>query len=76
MTESDALSIVQAINPKLLSIDPEQPLYSSGHLDSFDILQLITQIEMETKISLDLVDLLKINFTLRDLCKTMAENLH
>ena len=75
MTESDALSIVQTINSKLASIDPDQPLYSSGHLDSFDILQLITQIEIETKLSLDLVELLKINFTLRDLCKLMTRTL-
>ena len=72
MTELEALSLLHKLNPKIVDSDSNQPLYSSGLLDSFDILQLITHIEIETGITIDLVDLLKTNFTASDLSAMIA----
>lgn len=73
MTESELRAIIRSIKPECADIASNQALYGSSEFDSFDILQLITRIELETGVSLDLVQLLKTDFNLSDLCRVISE---
>ena len=75
MIRVDILSALEDMNSKLCGIDPQQPIYASTVLDSFEILQLITQIEVQYEISLDINELLGSKFTISDLCRVISVEL-
>lgn len=64
MTNNEKLNIIfLELSQELDNADEDTPLYENKIIDSFDVIRLITEIELQMNIKIDLVQVLKSNFS-------------
>ena len=64
MTKNEQLNIIFSdLSKELDNAAEDIPLYENQIIDSFDVLRLITEIELVFDIKIDITDLLKNNFS-------------
>jgi len=64
MTKNEQLNIIFSdLSKELDNADEDIPLYENQIIDSFDVLRLVTEIELVFDIKIDITDLLKNNFS-------------
>ena len=64
MTNNEKLNIIfSGLSQEVDNADEDTPLYENKIIDSFDVVRLITEIELQMNIKIDLVQVLKSNFS-------------
>ena len=64
MTTNEQLNIIfSELSKELCDADEDTPLYENKIIDSFDVIRLITEIEFRIGVKLDLIKILKSNFS-------------
>jgi len=64
MTKNEQLNIIFSdLSKELDNAAEDIPLYENQIIDSFDVLRLVTEIELVFDIKIDITDLLKNNFS-------------
>ena len=75
MTNNDKLNIIfSELSKELDNANEDMPLYENKIIDSFDVIRLITEIELQMNIKIDLVRILKSNFSKSTIRQLVDQN--
>ena len=75
MTNNEKLNIIfSGLSQEVDNADEDTPLYENKIIDSFDVVRLITEIELQMNIKIDLVQILKSNFSKSTIRQLVDEN--
>jgi len=75
MTNNEKLNIIfSGLSQEVDNADEDTPLYENKIIDSFDVVRLITEIELQMNIKIDLVQILKSNFSKSTIRQLVDQN--
>ena len=75
MTNNEKLNIIfSGLSKEVDNANEDTPLYENKIIDSFDVVRLITEIELQMNIKIDLVQILKSNFSKSTIRQLVDEN--
>ena len=75
MTNNEKLNIIfSGLSQEVDNADEDAPLYDNKIIDSFDVIRLITEIELQMNIKIDLVQILKSNFSKSTIRQLVDQN--
>ena len=75
MTNNEKLNIIfSGLSQEVDNANEDTPLYENKIIDSFDVIRLITEIELQMNIKIDLVQILKSNFSKSTIRQLVDQN--
>ena len=75
MTNNEKLNIIfSGLSQEVDNADEDTPLYENKIIDSFDVVRIITEIELQMNIKIDLVQILKSNFSKSTIRQLVDQN--
>lgn len=75
MTNNEKLNIIfSGLSQEVDNADEDTPLYENKIIDSFDVVRLITEIELQMNIKIDLAQILKSNFSKSTIRQLVDQN--
>ena len=75
MTNNEKLNIIfSGLSKEVDNANEDTPLYENKIIDSFDVVRLITEIELQMNIKIDLVQILKSNFSKSTIRQLVDQN--